>query len=53
MLVKTHRGTVRAFVYIQPHTAIPKGQKPLREWKSDTDHKVMQLEDYFETVTGV
>ncbi|MCB4761983.1 MAG: hypothetical protein LGB06_06975 [Sulfurovum sp.] len=25
MLVKTHRGTVRAFVYIQPHTAIPKG----------------------------
>ena len=52
ILVKTHRGTVRAFVYIQPHTAIPQGQKPLREWKADTDHKVKQLEDYLETAIG-
>lgn len=52
ILVKTHRGTVRAFVYIQPHTAIPKGQKPLREWKADTDYKVKQLENYLETVIG-
>ena len=52
ILVKTHRGTVRAFVYIQPHTAIPKGQKPLRDWKADTDYKVKQLEDYLETAIG-
>lgn len=52
ILVKTHRGTVRAFVYIQPHTAIPQGQKPLREWKADTDYKVKQLEDYLETAIG-
>ncbi len=52
ILVKTHKGTVRAFVYIQPHTAIPKGQKPLREWKADTDYKVKQLEDYLETAIG-
>jgi len=49
ILVKTHRGTVRAFVYIQSHTAMPHGQKPLREWKEDTDYKVKQLEDYLET----
>lgn len=53
ILVKTHRGTVRAFVYIQPHTAMPQGQKPLREWKADTDYKVKQLEDYLETTIGV
>lgn len=52
ILVKTHRGTVRAFVYIQPHTAMPEGQKPLREWKADTDYKVKQLEDYLETAIG-
>lgn len=52
ILVKTHRGTVRAFVYIQPHTAMPQGQKPLREWKADTDYKVKQLEDYLETAIG-
>lgn len=52
ILVKTHRGMVRAFVYIQSHTAIPQGQKPLREWKSDTDYKVKQLEDYLGTVIG-
>ena len=52
ILVKTHRGTVRAFVYIRPLTAIPQGQKPLREWKSDTDYKVKQLEDYLETAIG-
>jgi len=52
ILVKTHRGTVRAFVYIQPNTAIPQGKKPLREWKADTDHKVKQLENYLETAIG-
>ena len=52
ILVKTHRGTVRAFVYIQPHIAIPQGQKPLREWKADTDYKIKQLEDYLETAIG-
>ncbi len=52
ILVKTHKGTFRAFVYIQPHTAIPQGQKPLREWKADTDYKVKQLEDYLETAIG-
>ena len=52
ILVKTHRGTVRAFVYIQTQTAIPRGQKPLREWKSNTDHKVKQLEKYLEAAIG-
>jgi hypothetical protein len=48
ILVKIHSGTVRAFVYIRPSTAMPQGQKPLREWKADTDYKVKQLEDYLE-----
>jgi len=52
ILVKTHRGTVRAFVYIRPSTTMPQGQKPLREWESDTDYKVKQLEDYLEAAIG-
>jgi len=52
ILVKTHKGTVRAFVYIQPHTAIPQGQKPLREWKADTDYKMKQLDTYLENAIG-
>ena len=52
ILVKTHRGTVRAFVYIQPHAAAPYGQKPLREWKADTDYKIKQLEHYLENTIG-
>ncbi len=52
ILVKSHRGTQRAFVYIQLHTSIPKDQKPLREWKTDTDYKLRQLDAYLETVTG-
>jgi hypothetical protein len=31
---------------------MPQGQKPLREWKSDTDYKVKQLEDYLEAAIG-
>jgi len=52
ILVKTHQGITRAFVYIQPQTAIPQGQKPLREWKEDTDYKVKYLEDYLEMAIG-
>jgi len=52
ILVKSHRGTHRAFVYIQPHTAVPKNQKPLREWKTDTDYKVKQLDHYLENAIG-
>lgn len=48
ILVKSHRGTQRAFVYIQPHATIPQDQKPLREWKADTDYKIKQLDKYLE-----
>jgi len=44
ILVKSHRGTQRAFVYIQPHATIPHDQKPLREWKADTDYKIKNSE---------
>jgi hypothetical protein len=30
-------------VYIQLHTAMPQGQKPLREWKADTEYKYKRL----------
>ena len=46
ILVKSHRGRHRAFVYIQPHTAIPKDQEPLREWKADSNYKIKQLDQY-------
>jgi len=52
ILVKSHRGTHRAFVYIQPHTAVPQDQKPLREWKADTDYKIKQLDKYLENAIG-
>ena len=52
ILVKTHKGTQRAFVYIQSHTAVPIDQKPLREWKADSDYKVKQLDRYLDTVIG-
>ncbi len=52
ILVKTHKGTQRAFVYIQPHTAVPTDQKPLREWKADSDYKVKQLDRYLDTAIG-
>jgi len=52
ILVKTHRGTTRASVYIQPHAAVPYGQKALREWKADTDCKIKQLEYSLEHMMG-
>lgn len=52
ILVKSHRGTQRAFVYIQPHVTIPKDQKPLREWKADSDYKIKQLDKYLENAIG-
>ncbi len=52
ILVKSHRGTQRAFVYIQPHATIPQNQKPLREWKADTDYKIKQLDKYLENAIG-
>lgn len=52
ILVKSHRGIQRAFVYIQPHTTIPQDQKPLREWKADTDYKIKQLDKYLENAIG-
>jgi hypothetical protein len=35
---------------IQSNTAIPQGEKPLREWASDTDHKVKKLENALDMV---
>ena len=52
ILVKSHRGTHRAFVYIQPHATIPQDQEPLREWKADTDYKIKQLDKYLENAIG-
>ena len=52
ILVKSHRGTQRAFVYIQPHATIPQDQEPLREWKADTDYKIKQLDKYLENAIG-
>ena len=52
ILVKSHRGTHRAFVYIQPHTAVPEDQKPLREWKADSNYKVKQLDQYLNNAIG-
>ncbi len=52
ILVKSHRGTQRAFVYIQPHATIPQDQKPLREWKADTNYKIKQLDKYLENAIG-
>lgn len=53
ILVKTHKGTVRAFVYIQPNAAVPMGQKALREWTETTDYKVQKLESYLDLETGL
>jgi len=50
ILVKSHHGTQRAYVYIQPHTSVPHDQKPLREWKNDSDYKMRKLDQYLETV---
>ena len=52
ILVKTHKGIQRAFVYIQPHTVVPTDQKPLKEWKADSDYKVKQLDRYLDAAIG-
>jgi gamma-glutamylcyclotransferase (GGCT)/AIG2-like uncharacterized protein YtfP len=52
ILVKSHHGTQRAFVYIQSHSSVPKEQTPLREWKADTDYKIRQLDNYLENAIG-
>ena len=52
ILVKSHHGTQRAYVYIQPHASVPHDQKPLREWKNDSDYKMRKLDQYLETVIG-
>lgn len=50
--VKSHHGIKRAFVYIQPNTSVPKDQKPLKEWKNDTQYKVKRLDAYLESMVG-
>ena len=52
ILVKSHHGTQRAFVYIQPHSSVPEDQIPLREWKADTNYKIRQLDIYLENAIG-
>ena len=52
ILVKSHHGTQRAYVYIQPHASIPVDQEPLREWKNDSDYKMQKLDQYLETAIG-
>ena len=52
ILVKTHKGTFRASVYMRGHSAIPSEQKPLREWKSNSDYKVKVLRDYLNMAVG-
>ena len=52
ILVKSHHGTQRAFVYIQPHTSVPDDQEPLREWTNDSDYKMRKLDQYLETAIG-
>ncbi len=50
--VKSHHGVQRAFVYIQPHTAAPVDQKPLKEWNQNIDYKVKRLDEYLENMIG-
>lgn len=48
ILVKTHKGTFRASVYMREYAVIPGGQKPLREWKSDNDYKLEILRQHLD-----
>ncbi len=52
ILVKTHHGVQRAYVYIQATSSIPKDQEPLREWKNDIDYKINQLDNYLSNMVG-
>lgn len=46
--VKSHHGIQKAFVYIQPNTAVPKGQKSLENWENNVEQKVEKLHNYLE-----
>ncbi len=50
ILVKSHKGTNRAFVYIRMDATVPENQQPLKEWKDNSDYKVKLLEEYLESV---
>ena len=52
ILVKSHHGTQRAFVYIQLHTSVREDQEPLREWNNDSDYKMRKLDQYLEMAIG-
>lgn len=52
IVVKSHRGKHRAFVYIQPHTTIPIDQEPLKEWKEDNSYKIKELDKYLNDAIG-
>lgn len=44
--VKSHRGIVKAFVYIRPAKEVPIGQKSLKVWQNDTDYKVQNFNSF-------
>ena len=48
--VKSHHGVNRAFVYMQPDTAIPTDQKALNEWTNNSDYKVEQLHNILDSM---
>ena len=52
ILVKSHHGVQRAYVYFQRFSPIPEGQESLREWKNDIDYKINQFDNYLNDMIG-
>ncbi|MBN2896785.1 MAG: gamma-glutamylcyclotransferase [Campylobacterales bacterium] len=46
ILVKSHHGTQKAYVYIRTDAKIPQDQQPLKSWQNNTDYKVQQLQEF-------
>ncbi len=50
VLVKSHRGVQRAFVYIQSQSEQPRNQESLKVWDEDITYKVKQLDSYLNSM---
>lgn len=50
IFVKSHKGMISAYVYMQQNVKIQTDSKPLRVWENDIDFKTKRLDNYFKKV---
>jgi gamma-glutamylcyclotransferase (GGCT)/AIG2-like uncharacterized protein YtfP len=50
IMVRSHHGVKKAYVYLQLQMPAPSNQKPLKIWEENTEYKVERLNDHLKTM---